>query len=1343
MERKSVYQAEDNNTAFTLSSLQQAYLFGADKAFDLHVATHTYFEFRLPNLDLPQLQHALNHLITLHDALRLVVTSDGFMRVLSQVPVYKIKIVDLSNKDELCQQQHLCAVRQEFERADSDFTQWPGFAMQVTRMPDGFDHAHINISPMFLDGRSVSRLFHELSIFYQNPSLALETRATSFSYAQYARHRENIKSSEAYQKARAYWWKRLHTLPPGPELPWRQARRQPMRSQLNRRRLTIDTDTWQALKKHASDHRLGLTALMLTLYAATLAHWSKNKHFTITMLVQNRERDYPGVDEAAASFASTVQVELDFRQPQSLIKHVKAVQKQLFLDLMNTRMCGLELMQERNREQHNLARAGSLVAFVSNLEAIIDTSWSQDYFHRNGRYLLHSNLETPQIGLDHQLGETQAGELALNWDAMDTLFQEGIIDNMLETYHGLINTFAQSSDWEQTLSIDLPSDQAKLINQANRTQSRLKKCLLHELFLQQVPERESLPVIINTDSTLNYLQLQQRATFIASALNKAATRPNEVIAIFMHKGWEQVVAAMGITWSGAAYLPIDPGLPVQRINYLLQRCDIKLVITQHAYAEHTALQGLECIVVTEQDSATSTKPAIKPEPCAANDQDLAYIIFTSGSTGLPKGVMLNHEGPVNTILDINRKFGINAQDRVFAISALSFDLSVYDLFGILAAGGAIIMPDHDRIRDPGHWLDLMEAHRVTVWNSAPALMQMLVEYCNDTHRTLPSSLRVVMLSGDWIPTWLPTAIQTMLPQVKIHSLGGATEASIWSIYYTINSVDPQWLSIPYGKPLANQSMHVLDEQLNPRPVGVPGDLYIGGIGLAKGYWKDQTMTENAFIRHPISDERLYRTGDLGRYLNDGNIEFLGREDSQIKLQGYRVELGEIESVLQQLNDVTHCVVVVHGDKTANRRLVAYVAKGKSPLTVETVTAHATNHLPPYMVPANIILLEQLPVTTNGKVDRDNLPSPEPINHKQTLSRCAHTDTERKLLSIWQKILNLTDETIDVNTSFFDLGGQSFLSVRLMARIQQQFNVVLPLAILIESDTIATLAERIETDSNETQRTQSPLVQLRAGDKPSPIFLVHPVGGNVLCYRGLVNQLQELNCPFYGLQSVSHEVTGQAAQTQDLETIAARYVKAITELPHNGSYSLGGWSMGGVIAAEMARQLISAEKSVNHLFMLDSPAPLDHRMPDEAECIQWFFHDFQGSDSIWLQDYAQQNPLHWAAVLEHAINEKLLPAGTSNNELDALYTLFTTNLHALRNYHARPVKDVKNVWVARAQQQPIKELQYHAAAEDPAWGWRDYIQGPMHVSTIAGDHYSILAEENLPGLSAQFLEWYTR
>ncbi|HEU4538637.1 MAG TPA: amino acid adenylation domain-containing protein, partial [Polyangiaceae bacterium] len=380
---------------------------------------------------------------------------------------------------------------------------------------------------------------------------------------------------------------------------------------------------------------------------------------------------------------------------------------------------------------------------------------------------------------------------------------------------------------------------------------------------------------------------------------------------------------------------------------------------------------MTAICLDRDAEAIAARPSERLD-AVATPGDLAYVIYTSGSTGTPKGVAIEHASAVNTLLDINQRFGVGERDRVLALSSLSFDLSVYDLFGLLAAGGAVVLPNPEDAREPRHWLELAVRERVTFWDTVPALMEMFIGYARTRPEADLSALRLVLMSGDWIPLSLPTDIHARLPGAAIYSGGGATEASIWSILFPVERVDPAWESVPYGRPMANQRFYVLDEAFEPAPIGVPGALYIGGVGLAREYWRDPERTRASFVTHPRTGERLYRTGDLGRHRRGGVIEFLGRKDSQVKIRGYRIELGEIESVLAKHPGLEAAVVTAHAPPAGpaarpDKRLVAYyVPRSPAPAEQELV-AWLRAKLPEYMVPAAYVALERLPLSANGKV----------------------------------------------------------------------------------------------------------------------------------------------------------------------------------------------------------------------------------------------------------------------------------------------------------------------------------------------------------------------------------------
>ena len=489
-------------------------------------------------------------------------------------------------------------------------------------------------------------------------------------------------------------------------------------------------------------------------------------------------------------------------------------------------------------------------------------------------------------------------------------FDKMLVDNFIATYIRLFNEILDDllhdNIKKTTDYLLLTKEQYQQIvydwNKAERPYPKDKT--IHQLFEEQVLKTPNNIAVSSEQKQYTYLELSKLTNQMAYELLKLGAEVNTLVAIVMEKGWEQVVAVLSILKSGAAYLPIDPDDSIDRLGYLLKHNDIDIVLTQSKFKELFNSFNLKRIVYIDAcyEEVKSNISFLELQNLTKQKEvDLAYVIYTSGSTGIPKGVMITHKNVINTIFDINCRFKVSEKDKIYALSSLNFDLSVYDIFGALFSGATIIIPRNTFIKDPLYWAQQLLMEKITIWNSVPMHFQMLTEYL--INRNLfkqdlnKESLRLVLLSGDWIPVHLPAIAKKIFPNAKFVSLGGATEASIWSILYPIRDVNPNWKSIPYGKPMENQYFYIYDENLTEIKDGEIGELYIGGDGVAKGYWKDDDLTNKKFIVHPKTKEYLYKTGDLGRFLPDNNIEFLGRADYQIKIGGYRIDILGLEKIL--------------------------------------------------------------------------------------------------------------------------------------------------------------------------------------------------------------------------------------------------------------------------------------------------------------------------------------------------------------------------------------------------------------------------------------------------------------
>ncbi|HET6882422.1 MAG TPA: amino acid adenylation domain-containing protein [Pirellulales bacterium] len=711
-------------------------------------------------------------------------------------------------------------------------------------------------------------------------------------------------------------------------------------------------------------------------------------------------------------------------------------------------------------------------------------------------------------------------------------------------------------------------------------------CRLEELFELNARQRPTAPAVFWRDCHLTFGELNDQADLLAATLRQTGLRPGQLVAICCSRSPDLIAALLAILKAGGAYVPLDPTYPTKRLRFMLEDSGASLVLTTTNLEE----RFVDCAartVLLDRLGPGSPAPVGSREPAWESAERpscdaLAYVIYTSGSTGLPKGVAITHRSAANTILDVNTRFAVGAQHRVLAISSVAFDLSVYDIFGLLAAGGAIILPEDELSREPSHWLDLVERHEVTIWNSVPAFMEMLVASLPPTEGSRLRSLKTVLLSGDWIAVSLPDRIRELAPQTKIVSLGGATEGAIWSICYEIGDVNPAWKSIPYGRPLANQTVRVLNESFEPCAIGVTGELYLGGEGIATCYWNRPELTAERFLPDPFRiGGRLFRTGDLGRLLPDGNIEFLGRSDDQVKIGGFRIELGEIETALVRHPSIAEAAVVARKTKTGRPYLAAYLLPREESLpSDDDLCEFLRRGLPEFMLPATFTRLKSLPLTANGKVDRRALPVEDHPPGLDARGYAMPRDViEVRLVQIWETVLGI--RPIGIADNYFALGGDSLTATAIVAKVEQQLGRKVPLAVLNDHPTIEQLAELLRENR---PAALSSLVVLQAGTGPA-LFCLPGVHGSIWEFRKLVAHLA-IDWPVYALQPLG--IDGHAPPHETIAELAAYYLEQVREAQPQGPYHLLGFSLGGMAAYEMAQQARAFGDEIGLVCLLNAP-----------------------------------------------------------------------------------------------------------------------------------------------------------
>lgn len=1064
---------------FPLTDVQQAYWIGRDPELPLGgVAAFGYAEFDVNDLDLTRLETAWNRLIRRHPVLRTVISPAGEQRILPEVSPYRIRIDDLRSLAAEERTDLLAKVREDLSHQVLGTEAWPLFDVRATRVEGALVRVHVGFDTLIADARSFDILANELDALLVDPDARLEP--ISFTFKDYVEMTTGEAAVEQRERARAYWFDRLDALPPGPELPLAAAT-DVSAARFVRYQTTLDASVWGSLSTRARDRRLTPSSLLLSAYAETLARWSSRLAFTLNVTLFNRRPVHDDIEDVVGCFTELSLLAVDMMRPETFESRAQRIQTQLWSDLDHREVGAMEVMREIAR------RSG-----VQPMLPIVFTSALGT--GGGGRSRLGSPVyaisQTPQVSIDFQVVESGNG-VELWWDVAEEVFPRGMVRDMFDAFVDLVRRLADGeAAWKSLRPVRLPdrmgADRKRLEHIAVRGEPRL----LHEII--DLSETERCAVAGPGGST-TMGELDVLANRVAAALQHAGVGPNDLVGVVTGRGASQVAAVLGVLRAGGAYVPLSRDLPAARLRELIERARLKLVVTDAAAATAELPSGPGRIRMDRD------LPDVAPRPPGSLPGDLAYVIFTSGTSGTPKGVMITHQAAANTVLDVRDCLSLTADDAVIALSELSFDLSVFDIFGTLSAGATLVtLADGAAAKDPAHWADLVDRHRVTVWNSVPALMGMFVDHLASVRGSAPR-LRVALLSGDWIPIDLPTRIRRVAPQALVFSGGGATEASIWSVIYPIDHIDESWRSIPYGRPLTNQTARVNDPLADEVPDWVIGELYIGGAGVALGYWDEPARTAEQFVPDPGRfGGRRYRTGDNARHVAGGLLEFLGRTDSQVKVNGHRVDLSEIENELAAHPAVTQACVLASGARDGARKLRAFVVTTDDGILPE-VRRRVAARLPGYMVPAAIQAIDELPLTRNGKIDRArlaDLPWPQPA---ATPGPAAPLGARPRPVAAL--VAELVAAELELRSApapdddLLQLGADSLAMVRIGRQLRGRFGFAPSLVQVFSDPTVSGIAVALEAHLVSSFRPDRDPAELDevVGGPPSPALRTFAAG----------------------------------------------------------------------------------------------------------------------------------------------------------------------------------------------------------------------------------------------------------
>ncbi|MBN8472056.1 amino acid adenylation domain-containing protein [Corallococcus exiguus] len=1257
-------------------------------------------------LDVGALEHALTELVRRHEVLRTTFQTEASdpVQVIHPPAPFHLPWVDLSALPEDTREAEARRLAHEEARRPFDLERGPLLRALLPRVSESRHLLLLNLHHIASDGWSMGVLVRELAALYAafqqgTPSPLPEMPVQ---YADYAVWQRGWLRDEALEAQLSWWREHLTGAAPMLELPTDFPRPAvvSLRGAIHRRVLPRElAEALQALCR-----REGTTLFMALLagFQVVLSRYSGQEDFVVGTDIANRNR--AETEGLIGFFINQLALRARVGGNPSFRELLGRVREATLGAYAHQDLPFEELVKALNPKRDQAGAPLFQVKLVLQNQPATELTLP-------GLTLRGESMDsgTSRLDLTLSISETARG-LECGCEYRTDLFEAATIDRLLRHLGTLLQAAAASPESPlSTLPLMDETEQRQVLVDWNATSRDFpREACAHQLFEAQVARTPHATAVRFEGTALTYAQLDTRANQLAHHLRALGVRPDVPVALCVERSLETVVAILGILKAGGAWVPLDASYPVERLTYMLRDCAAPVLVTTEALADELPSGGEQLVLLDVDAPILDARPGTAPENLT-HAGNLAYVIYTSGSTGRPKGTLLQHLGLCNTALNAARAQGLHSGSRVLQYAAFGFDASVFEIFGALLAGATLVLAPRERLMPGAPLQELLREEALTAVTLTPSVLAQL------TPEDFPA-LETLVSAGE---ACTPELVTRWGPRVRLINAYGPTEVTVCA---TVSEPLRPGDRLTIGRPWANVRAYVLDAALRPVPPGVPGELCVGGVGVARGYLGQPELTAGRFAPDPFSSEpdaRLYRTGDRARWLADGTLEYLGRLDAQVKLRGFRIELGEVESALLQHPSVREAVATVREDAPGDKRLVAYVvAEEGDTLDVAALSQTLKQRLPGHMMPATIAVLPGLPLTPNGKVDRKALPAPRRAEVPAAALLAPRNARELQLVRLWESVLGV--QPVGVRCNFFELGGHSLLAVRLMAAVREATGRDLPLAALFQAPTVEQFAALLRREDPGAFSPLVPFGEPVTGDA-RPFFCVHPVGGNVLCYAELARLLGPRQ-PFYGLQARGVDDSSQPLGT--IEEMASDYVKAIRAVQPSGPYSLGGWSMGGVIAYEMARQLRERGEQVALLALIDAYVPTatvaKEPAPDRARLAAMFARDLLGTSlaelSVDLTPLAGLEPeALLERLLELAAGAGILPPGRSSEHVRALFRVFEANLHASRRYMA-PTSEGRTV---------LFKAMDSAEGLPEDGGWTGLVGDPLERHLLPGDHYSLL------------------
>jgi surfactin family lipopeptide synthetase A len=1276
------------------------------------------------HFDLVAFERSLSEIVRRHEVLRTCFLRVDGRPVQKIVPpeLFRIPVTDLQSISEVAREGEVASLASADAQQPFDLEKTPLIRAQLLKLAPDKHVLLLNFHHIAFDWWSYGVIEKELAVLYDAflrgeeasplPELPLQ-------YVDFAAWQRHWLQGEILQEQLDYWKKKLSGTLPVLELPTDRPR--PAIQTYNGSLFTsvLSKQLTEALKILNQREGATMFATLLGAFSVLLQRYTGQDDILVGAPTAGRNR--AEIEGLLGFFVNTLVMRTDLSGDPTF--------RQLLRRLKETTVGAYahqDLPFEKLVEVLNPERDASHSPMFQVMLSMLDTP-KQPVSLPN---LQHQRnfVDSGTSKFDLTLNVIEEQGLSFICEYNTDLFNRDRIERLLGHLQVLLEGIVADPDRHLSeLQLLTAEERHRLLIEWNDTRVAHRNNLLHELFEAQVERTPGAVAVECDDARLTYRELNQQANQLARHLQSLGVGPDVVVGLCVERSLEMVVGLMGILKAGGAYVPLDPSFPEARLAYMIADSGMKVLVTHRQLDRSLTVRPPSIVYLDADWGAISGQDTTKAKLPSPRPENLAYVLYTSGSTGKPKGVAIPHAAVVNFLRSMQRQPGFTANDKLLAVTTLSFDIAGLEIYLPLVSGGTTVIASREDVYDPARLIKRIHESQCTVMQATPATWRALIDAGWEGSKNLK-----VLCGGEALPGDL---VQALLPRcAQLWNMYGPTETTIWS---TIHRVTSAGGPVPIGRPIANTQVFVLDKHRQLVPAGIVGELYIGGLGLAQGYFARPELTAERFVENPFDpDARLYRTGDQARWLPEGTLECLGRADNQVKIRGFRIELGEVEAALARYSAVGQCVVVAREDSHGDKILAAYLEPqpGQSAPAVSDLRTHLSNELPAYMVPSAFVVMQKLPLTPNGKIDRNALPTPNQDRIEVSGEVVPPRDPiEQMLVQIWSRILRV--RSLGIRDNFFDLGGHSLLAVRIIAEIETLVKRRLPLATFLQAPTISHLAEVLRKE--DWKPSWSSLTPIRPGGSKPPLFLLHSHGGNVLEYYPLAKYLGA-DQPVYALQALG--LDGHIIKDQSFEDMVEAYLTELRSLQPGGPYFLGGYCLGGLLALEAARQLSEAGEEVALVILIQSINPSHARFRPDLTVFHRRWYQTTKRVDLELEHLRNRGANHILERCRRAWDIALARTAitidnwTSNghNARKQRSMAYTLEVLAIEHDKAR----VR--YVPRSYNGPVvlfrAKKQLSGLVTDLALGWKEVLCGSLEIFEVPGHQETMLSEPNVAFLA---------